>query len=98
MGEPLGELNDKIGDKHQAVRRTSSFIWSVVPALLAWLAFLLPPTLTSLLLVSGLLAHYWQVRRLVSTASLPAWYLPLRLRLSSVACLCLTAGGVAQCV
>ncbi len=76
--------------------RTRCFAWSVVPALLAWAAFLLSPLLTSILLVSGFLAHYWQDRCLVAAGHLPAWYLPLRFRLTTVACLCLTAGAIAE--
>ena len=78
-----------------AGQRDARFAWSVVPALLAWPALLLPALSAGLLLVAGFLAHYWQDRRLAGMAELPAWYLPLRLRLSSVACLCLAAGGLA---
>lgn len=74
-------------------RRNACFAWSVVPALIAWLALLLPSLLSSLLMIAGFIAHYRQDRRLVALADLPAWYLPLRLRLSVVACLCLAAGG-----
>jgi len=76
-------------------QRDARFAWSVVPPLLAWPALLLPALPASLLLVAGFSAHYWQDRRLAGMAELPAWYLPLRLRLSSVACLCLAAGGLA---
>lgn len=75
-------------------RRDACFAWSVVPALMAWLALLLPPLLASLLLIAGFIAHYRQDRRLAAVALLPAWYLPLRLRLSVVACLGLAAGGM----
>ncbi|MBK8119970.1 MAG: DUF3429 domain-containing protein [Sulfuritalea sp.] len=74
-------------------RRDACFAWSVVPALMAWLALLLPPLLSSLLLIAGFIAHYRQDRRLAAFAGLPAWYLPLRLRLSVVACLGLAVGG-----
>jgi hypothetical protein len=77
-------------------RRTKCFLWSVIPALLAWLALLLPPLVASVLLVIGFLAHYWQDRRLANASSLPEWYMPLRLRLTSVACVCLLIGGFAQ--
>ena len=40
-----------------ASRRTRCFVWSVVPALLAWAAFLFSPMLTSILLVTGFLTH-----------------------------------------
>lgn len=77
-------------------RRNALFVCSVVPALVAWIASLLAPMFASGLLVVGFLAHYWQDRRLIGQAGLPAWYLPLRLRLTVVACLCLFAGGFIQ--
>ncbi len=77
-------------------RRTHCFVWSVFPALLAWSAFLFSPMLASLLLVTGFLAHYWQDRLLVAASHLPTWYLPLRFRLTTVACLCLMAGAFAE--
>lgn len=77
--------------RHQ---RDACFVWSVVPALIAWLALLLAPLLSSLLLIAGFIAHYLQDRRLAADAGLPAWYLPLRLRLSAVACFCLGVGGL----
>ena len=83
----LNELSEK--------QRTARFVWSVVPALLAWPALLLAPPLSGLLLIGGFLAHYWQDRRLDAIAQLPAWYLPLRFRLTMVACLCLAAGSFA---
>lgn len=73
-------------------QRSALFAWSVVPALIAWLAVLFSPPLAAPLLVSGFIAHYLQDRRLARQARLPDWYLPLRLRLSSVAVVCLSAG------
>ena len=65
------------------------YVWSVVPSLLGWLALMMVPQAGATLLIAGLLAHYRQDLRLARVISLPAWYLPLRLRLSVVACLCL---------
>lgn len=70
------------------------FIWSVIPALIAWPAMLLPAPLGCLLLIVGFVAHYWQDRRLVKTTTLPAWYLPMRQRLTLVASLCLLLGAI----
>lgn len=86
-------LDASITDAERA-RRDAWFAWSVVPALMAWLALLLPHLLSSLLLIVGFIAHYRQDRRLAAAAGLPAWYLPLRLRLSVVACLFLALGGL----
>ena len=73
-------------------QRAALYLWSVVPALIAWPAVLFSPVLAAPLLIVGFVAHYLQDRRLVRRAPLPAWYLPLRLRLSGVACLCLGVG------
>ena len=76
------------------------WVWSVVPALVAWPAQLWAGPGTAVLLVAGFLAHYTQDRWLVvqTGAALPAWYLPLRTRLTLVASVCLLAGAVAVAV
>ena len=75
--------------------RTRAFVWSVVPALIGWVAALLAPVVASVALIAGLLSHYGQDLRLASIASLPSWYLPLRLRLTAVASLALAIAGAA---
>ena len=79
-------------------QRSAWFTWSVVPALIAWPAVLFSPPLAAPLLIVGFIAHYLQDRRLAGQATLPDWYLPLRLRLTSVAVVCLVAGVFATCV
>ena len=69
--------------------RNARYLWSVIPALLAWPALLLSGGMAIGLLLGGFLLHYWQDRRLVQRFGLPSWYLPLRGRLTGVACLCL---------
>lgn len=76
-------------------QRNACYAWSVVPALLAWPALLAPPVLATLLLVAGFAAHYRQDQRLARWTVQPPWYLPLRLRLTATACLCLVAGALA---
>lgn len=65
-----------------AVQRRHAFLWSVVPALLAG-------SVAPLILVLGFVVHFVMDKMLARHAELPAWYLPLRLRLTAVACLCL---------
>jgi hypothetical protein len=77
-------------------QRSARYAWSVAPALVAWPAMRISPRLAAPLLIAGFIAHYLQDRRLASQAMLPAWYLPLRLRLSTVACVCLIAGSLAS--
>lgn len=76
----------------QALRR-NCFVWSVVPALIAWPAMMLEPVLGAPLLMAGFVAHIWQDHRLAGRVALPAWYLPLRRQLSIVACVCLALGA-----
>ena len=83
----LGGLSDR--------ERTHRFVWSVVPSLLAWPAVLLPMAGGAALLIVGFAAHQAQDLRLASRAALPAWYLPLRWRLTVTACVCLALGAVA---
>ena len=74
-------------------QRNACYCWSIIPALLAWSTFFLAPIVASALLAAGFLAHYLQDWRLVRQTDLPLWYLPLRLRLTVVACLSLLTAG-----
>jgi hypothetical protein len=90
-----------------AAKRAEGFIWSVVPALLAWPAAMLTTlaaqagkvgvfysaAIAATLLIAGFVANYVQDVRLARAATLPWWYLPLRLRLTSVACVCVAVAG-----
>lgn len=73
------------------VQRRHAFMWSFVPALLAWPATLLAGSVAPLILVLGFVVHFVMDKNLAKHAELPMWYLPLRLRLrlTAVACLCL---------
>ncbi|CEL29024.1 hypothetical protein SRM1_02372 [Pseudomonas fluorescens] len=75
--------------------RRNRLIWSVIPALIAWLSTLLPVPLGCLLLIVGFVAHFWQDRQLVRAVNLHAWYLPMRFRLTAVASVCLLIGAIA---
>ena len=91
-------------------KRRECFIWSVVPALLAWVAatIMLVPAqggmvsmffgfaVAATLLIVGFVANYVQDVRLARVAALPLWYLPLRLRLTTVASICVAAAGLAR--
>ncbi len=80
----MPQLSDK--------QRSALYIWSVIPALMAWPALMVSPILAGPLLVIAFIAHYVQDHRLSGLVALPGWYLPLRFRLTSVACICLIAG------
>lgn len=70
-------------------QQRNRLLWSTVPALLAWPALLLPAPWAAVLLVVGFVAHYWQDRQLAAGSTLPGWYMPLRLQLTTVACVAL---------
>ena len=74
-------------------QRSALYIWSVVPALIAWPALLLAPAAAAVLLVGGFTVHYLVDRNLARHATLPPWYLTLRLRLTVVASLSLALGA-----
>lgn len=69
--------------------RRRAYLWSVVPALVAWPATLLAGPAAGVILLFGFASHLMQDLKLAGPAALPAWYLPLRWRLTVVAWLCL---------
>lgn len=69
--------------------RQSLWLWSVVPALLGWIALQTATGPAVAILWTGFVAQYVQDLRIHGAAGLPGWYLPLRGRLTLVACLSL---------
>lgn len=80
-------------------KRMECFVWSVVPALIGWVALSLPAAAATfglsislavplVLIIAGFATHYLQDLRVAGAAALPTWYLPLRARLTVVACSC----------
>ena len=63
--------------------------WSVTPALLAWLALMLPPGAAVLLLLGGFGAQYWADERAFRAQRIPLWYLRLRRLLTAGVMACL---------
>ncbi|CAI5996186.1 unnamed protein product [Closterium sp. NIES-64] len=67
------------------------YTWSVAPSLAAWVALLLPDGPKFALLLSSFLLVLGVDTVFVRMALVPAWYLPLRVLLSSIALLSLAA-------
>ena len=72
--------------------RRAAYVWSVIPALMAWMTYILSPITAALALVLGFLLQYWRDSTLARKIAWPVWYLPLRIRLTLVAILSLFVG------
>jgi hypothetical protein len=68
---------------------------SVLPALLAWLALLIPALFAYGLLILCFFVLYLVDRYASDKGLLPYWYLPMRLVLTSVVILCLIVAALA---
>lgn len=79
---------------HSDAYRGRLMAWSVVPALGAWMALLLPVRAGLLVVAALLTAHQLADMLMVRNRELPAWYLHLRtpLTLGAVASLVIVAG------
>ena len=62
--------------------RRGLYLWSVVPALLGWVALLLPLAGSLSLLLAGLGLQWLRDSRVVARLALPPWYLTLRTTLT----------------
>jgi hypothetical protein len=76
-------------------QRNAMLAWSVVPCLIAFAALVAHSAVGDMLLVSTFLFHCLLDLRIGARAALPAWYRPLRLRLSITAILCVASGALA---
>jgi hypothetical protein len=70
-------------------QQSDRFVWSVIPSLIAWSSLALPLNYATTVLILGFVAHFLQDVYVKKLAFLPAWYIPLRVQLSAVACVCL---------
>jgi Protein of unknown function (DUF3429) len=74
-----------------AMRQAWEFTGSIIPAAIGWIALLLPPAAGLSLLIIGFLAQaLWDVIA-VEDGRLPAWFGTLRMVLTSIAVISLTA-------
>ena len=74
--------------------RTRYFIASVIPALVAWSTLLMPQAIALIVLLGGFVCLYLFDRATSHSQGFPGWYLPMRLRLTTVVGVCLAVGLV----
>lgn len=87
----LGGVHWGLAFRH-AEPPTRLLVWGVVPATLAWLAAMMPPSAGLVILGAMLVACYAVDRRLYAEEGVAHW-LMLRFRLSAVASLCCFIGA-----
>ncbi len=75
-------------------QRNALYGWSVIPALIGWIAYVFAPIAAALMLVLGFVLQYWRDLKCAGSVSWPSWYLALRLRLTLVACVFLLVGVI----
>ena len=66
------------------------FIWSIVPALIGWVALMLPAKAGALCLIGGLVSCWVYDMRLISKKEWPSFMGALRTILTAIACLSLS--------
>ena len=69
--------------------RTRYFIASVIPALVAWSALLMPKPVALIVLLAGFVSLYAFDRAAGQRQDFPGWYVPMRLRLTTMVAVCL---------
>ena len=75
--------------------KPAAFIWSVVPALIGWVALMLPAKAAALCLIAGLVMCWGYDMRLIRKKEWPSFMGALRTILTAIACLCLSVLFVA---
>lgn len=75
-------------------RRRQAYGWSVLPALMGFVALAMDSPLSCTLLIAGFALAYWQDADLANHVDLPDWYPRLRLRLTVIAVACLGFGAL----
>ncbi len=72
-------------------RTVISLVWSVIPALYAWVVVMMPAQRALSLLVAGLVLAFLADAALYRDYSVPRWFIGLRFVLTAVACVALLA-------
>lgn len=75
-----------------------ALLWGVVPCMLAWLALMLPPLATGLMLAGGFLLQLAMDWHRLARLGAPAWFLRLRIGLTAAVVSCLLGAAAAGAV
>ena len=90
----MGAIHWGVAMVNNADPSARHFIVSVIPALLGWLALQLPQLLALVVLLCGFIGLFIYDRAVAKVRLFPGWYIPMRIRLTFIVALCLTASLV----
>jgi len=77
-----GALHWGLAMRQEGPLASRAYFWSVIPALIAWVALNFPPIGAVLILIVGMWTDYLQDRMSIHRLQAPDWYTPLRMRLT----------------
>lgn len=92
----MGAIHWGIAMSGSKEQNNARFYISVLPALLAWLALLIPPAYALAIFIFTFIALYLYERFSPDSVDFPQWYLPMRGTLTLVVVACLTAALLAS--
>ncbi|QID18441.1 DUF3429 domain-containing protein [Nitrogeniibacter mangrovi] len=79
----VGALHWGLAMRLEGTVASRAYFWSVIPALIAWVALMFPTLGGALIVIVGLWTHYVQDNLIIGELNAPAWYLPLRRQLTA---------------
>jgi hypothetical protein len=91
----MGAIHWGVAMSRESISANFELGYSVVPALLAWLALLIPALFAYWLLILCFIVLYLGDRYASNKGLLPDWYLPMRLVLTTIVTLCLFIAALA---
>lgn len=81
-------------NKLSEMDRKLTFIWSVIPSIIAWISLSMNDYFALLLLAIFFILNLIKDKRLAKSVDLPDWYLPLRSNLTYAVTTCLTIAAI----
>ena len=78
-------------NKAKGHMRALAFLWSILPALLGWVALMMPVAIATSLLIAGLISCLLYDLKILKAGHWPSWMRALRLTLTLLACVSLSA-------
>ena len=91
----MGAIHWGAAISNTAGQHSKNLVVSVMPALAAWLALLLPETFALVILFVGFILLIAYELTVAKSQALPNWYISMRIRLTFIVTLCLAGAFIA---